>query len=39
MATEVGIPTQEGTFPFKYEILRDFAPTWENTSYTEGTQN
>lgn len=26
-ATDVGIPTQEGTFPFRYAILRDLAPT------------
>lgn len=29
-ATDVGIPIQDGTFPFRYAILRDLAPTWEN---------
>lgn len=27
-ATDVGIPIQEGTFPLRYDILRDLAPTW-----------
>lgn len=27
IATDVGIPTHEGTFPFRNEILRDLAPT------------
>ena len=27
-ATDVGTPTQDGTLPFRYEILRDLAPTW-----------
>lgn len=26
-ATDVGTPTQEGTFPFRNEIFRDLAPT------------
>lgn len=29
-ATEVGMLTQDGTFPFKFAILRDLAPTWTN---------
>jgi hypothetical protein len=29
IATDVGIPTHEGTFPFRYAMLRDFAPTWQ----------
>lgn len=27
-ATEVGILTQDGTFPLRCAILRDLAPTW-----------
>lgn len=26
-ATDVGMPTHEGTFPFRNEIFRDLAPT------------
>jgi len=26
-ATDVGTPTQDGTLPLRYEMLRDLAPT------------
>ena len=32
-ATEVGIPTPDGTFPFRYAIFRDLAPTYENQRF------
>lgn len=28
IATDVGTPTHEGNFPFRYAIFRDLAPTW-----------